>query len=151
MLKQIKNNWVSAIAITCLIFALVCVRAFENQLFSDPLLDFFKGQFNKKPLPAFDAVSISVNYFFRFALNSIISLTIIFMVYKNWNQIKFASVLYAVFFVILISCLLMLLNLKDEKWYMIIFYIRRFIIQPLFLLLFLPAFYYQKLLQKAKV
>jgi exosortase F-associated protein len=27
---------------------------------------------------------------------------------------------------------------------MILFYIRRFLIQPIFLLLFLPAFYYQK-------
>jgi exosortase F-associated protein len=34
----------------------------------------------------------------------------------------------------------------DDK--MLVFYIRRFIIQPIFLLLFVPAFYFQQLASK---
>ncbi len=150
MLKQIKNNWLSAILVAMLVGALVCVRAFEQQLFSDPLLYFFKGQTSQKSLPNIDNLSISITYLFRFAINSVISLAIIFVIFRNWNQVKFASILYVVFFIILMSVLLLFLSFDDSKFYMIIFYVRRFIIQPLLLILFLPAFYYTDSINKCE-
>ncbi len=148
MQKQIKNNSISAVLIILLIVALLGVRAFERQLFSDPLLDFYKYSISQKALPLINFSSLIANYLFRYFLNSTISVAIIFVVFRSWKQIKFASILYVLFFIILMVVMLALLCIEGEQLYLIIFYIRRFIIQPLFLILFLPAFYYQKLLQK---
>jgi exosortase F-associated protein len=51
---------------------------------------------------------------------------------------------YLLFFIILISLFFIVLFFFGETNKMTLFYIRRFLIQPIFLLLFLPAFYYQK-------
>jgi exosortase F-associated protein len=52
--------------------------------------------------------------------------------------------LYLLFFIILVIAFIFILFYNGETNKMGLFYVRRFIIQPLFLLLFLPAFYYQK-------
>jgi exosortase F-associated protein len=52
--------------------------------------------------------------------------------------------LYMIFGSILMISFFFVLNFFGEQSKMILFYIRRFIIQPIFLLLFIPAFYYQK-------
>jgi len=146
MLEKIKKNWFTVLLICLLVAALVCVRAFETQLFYDPLLEFFKGEMTQKPLPEINFVKLSLHYFLRFVINSALSLVIIFLLFRSWSQVKFASILYVAFFIVLLSSFLIVINLNDNNLYLVIFYIRRFIIQPLFLILFAAAFYYQKLL-----
>ncbi|MBF2082162.1 exosortase F system-associated protein, partial [Flavobacterium psychrophilum] len=48
------------------------------------------------------------------------------------------------FLVLLMIGFYIVLNFFDESQKTILFYIRRFIIQPIFILLFIPAFYFQK-------
>jgi exosortase F-associated protein len=71
-------------------------------------------------------------------------LAIIYVLFKDVDAVKFASVLYFIFFVILIGAFFFIVSNKGEINKMNLFYVRRFLIQPIFLLLFVPAFYYQK-------
>jgi exosortase F-associated protein len=80
----------------------------------------------------------------RYFLNSSLSLAIIYVLFKDIEAVKFASILYLIFFTLLILALFLVLYFFGETNKMTLFYIRRFLIQPIFLLLFLPAFYYQK-------
>jgi exosortase F-associated protein len=130
--------------IVLLIGLLAGIRAFENELFYDPFLDYFKLNFQNLPLPKIDNLKLYLGLGFRYLLNSIISITIIYVFFKDTEIVKFVSLLYFIFFVILIISFYVFLNYFGENNKMILFYIRRFIIQPLFLMLFLPGFYYQQ-------
>ena len=60
-------------------------------------------------------------------------------------RIRKSAATGSVAFVILITVFVILIKNNFESGYLLPFYIRRFIIHPLFLLILLPAFYYQKL------
>lgn len=125
-----------------LVFLLAIVRAFESQ-FYDPFLGYFKGEYLKKPFPDYNSLKLFFSLFLRYALNSVISLAIILVLFNDFKLTKFASILYAFFFLILIIAFFAILNLSDYGNNFLLFYVRRFLIQPLFVLLFVPAFYYQ--------
>ena len=77
-------------------------------------------------------------------MNTLISLGIIYVLFKDVSKIKFSVFLFLIFFVFLIILMWVLLSYFNEKQAMALFYVRRFLIQPIFLLLFIPAFYYQQ-------
>ncbi len=126
-----------------LVIGLVLVRMYESIWFYDPFLAYFKGSYKENPFPDFNGIQLFFNLGFRYILNTTFSLGIIFLLFKNKEFIKVASFLYLIFFVILISGFFYIVNYTDSSYNFILFYIRRFLIQPLFLLLFLPAFYLQ--------
>lgn len=144
MLKKRLNPKISIALATLFIILLVLIRAYEDTLFYDPFLDYFKSDYYNLPLPVIDNFQLFTSLFFRYFLNSILSLAIIFVAFKDVDVLKFASVLYLLFFVVLVVAFFLILLKFGEANKMNLFYIRRFIIQPIFLLLFLPAFYYQK-------
>ena len=53
---------------------LVLVRAFENELFYDPFLSFFKHDYLQANIPEFNAWLLFINHVFRYALNMLISI-----------------------------------------------------------------------------
>lgn len=120
-------------------FALI--RFYENILFYDPFLSYFKGDYQENPFPEFEGFRLFLNYFFRYALNTLLSLGIIYVIFRNKEFIKVSSVLYLIFFIVLILALFVIVNYSENDFSL--FYIRKFLIQPLFLLLFLPGFYFQ--------
>lgn len=126
------------------VLALVLIRAYEDSLFYDPFLDYFKGDYYNLPIPEIDNLQLIFGFFFRYFLNTALSLAIIYVLFKDIDAVKFASVLYFIFFIILLAAFFFILLKNGESNKMGLFYIRRFLIQPIFLLLFLPAFYYQK-------
>ena len=130
-----------------LIIALILVRAFESKLFYDPFLEFFHGESQNKPLPEYDSLKLFLGLFFRYLINSVITVSIIYLLFKEASIVKLSSFLLLVFFVVLIVALFLILNFSTQPDYLFIFYIRRFLIQPLFLILFVPAFYYQRKVQ----
>ncbi|KGO94231.1 exosortase F system-associated membrane protein [Flavobacterium subsaxonicum] len=136
-----KVNIKSALAITVLLVLLVSVRIFEQKLFYDPLLNFFK--FGGKVIPKYNGLKLFLGLTFRYVLNTALSLGIIWFCFKDKSVLKLTTLLYVIFFVVLIGIFFVLLNTSNPSL-MLLFYIRRFIIQPLFLILFVPAFYYQK-------
>lgn len=136
-----REIFISAI----LLLLLVVVRAFERQLFYDPFLVYFEGDYMKFPLPEFDGLQLFFGMTFRFFLNTIFSLGILYSLFKDKEMISFVSVLYLFLFVILIVAFFFILYFFKNEENLLLFYVRRFLIQPLFLILFVPAFYYQKL------
>jgi exosortase F-associated protein len=144
MLKKLFNHKIRISLALLLIVLLVLIRAYEDSLFYDPFLDYFKGQYYNLPLPEIENIQLILGFFFRYFLNTALSLGLIYIMFKDIDAVKFASVLYLIFFVILLAAFFFILLNNGETHKMALFYIRRFLIQPIFLLLFLPAFYYQK-------
>jgi exosortase F-associated protein len=142
------NNFIRYSGVLSAFFLIICIRFFENNLFYDPFLEFFKSDFQNKPLPSFDGFKLTINIFFRYFLNAILSILIIFLLFKNKNHVKVASFLYVFLFLILISVLAYLLFISKNPDYLTLFYVRRFLIQPLLILLLIPAFYFQKKARK---
>ncbi|MFA5556859.1 MAG: exosortase F system-associated protein [Flavobacteriaceae bacterium] len=123
------------------IIGFILIRMYENSWFYDPFLVYFKGSYQNTSFPDFESFRLFFNLFLRYFLNTLLSLGIIYVMFKNKEFLKVASVLYAVFFVVLIAGFFMIVRFTESDFFL--FYIRKFLIQPLFLLLFLPAFYFQ--------
>lgn len=135
---------VRIIAISVLVVGLILVRQFESELFYDPLLEFFKLDHTTEALPEMDNDRLLLHLAFRFLLNTVISLLILWFVFRDKSILKLSSLLYVGLFVILMIVLVFLLGSSATGDHMALFYVRRFLIQPLFLLLLLPAFYFHK-------
>jgi exosortase F-associated protein len=137
---KIKYLWIAI-----LFLLLLLIRLFEDVLFYDPYLTFFKSDFLTLDSPRREMAKLLSFTTLRYLLNSIISIAILYAFFKDKNLVKFSVYIYCIAFVILISLYLYFVyNPKQEDYY-IFFNIRRFLIQPLLLLLLLPAFYYNRL------
>ena len=144
MLQRLLQNKVKVLLFLGLVFLLVLIRSFEDALFYDPFLDYFKSDYTNKTLPVVNHWFLFLGLTFRYFLNTVISLFIIVVVFQDFELTKFAGFLYLLFFSILMLSFFVVLQYYGEANKMTLFYIRRFLIQPLFLILFLPAFFYQK-------
>ncbi|QYJ67178.1 exosortase F system-associated membrane protein [Flavobacterium litorale] len=142
MQKKINLSAGTIMAIVLLLILIVLVRVFQNQLFYDPLLAFFKAE-GKEELPSYDTTKLLGGLAFRYLLNSILSLGIIYLVFRDKAILKLCSILYIAFFMVLLTVFYIVITANNVDL-LLLFYVRRFLIQPLFLILFLPAFYYQK-------
>ena len=120
------------------------VRFFERSLFYDPFIPYFESDFQNLPLPSFDFIDLSVGMVLRYGINMIISLALLYMIFKDKEMLVFCSTLYLFFFVVLIVSFFGMIYFYGAQNNFMLFYIRRFLIQPLFVLLFIPAFYYHK-------
>lgn len=144
MLQRLLQNKVKVLLFLGLVFLLVLIRSFEDALFYDPFLDYFKSDYTNKTLPVVNHWFLFLGLTFRYFLNTVISLLIIVVVFQDFELTKFAGFLYLLFFSILMLSFFVVLQYYGETNKMTLFYIRRFLIQPLFLILFLSAFFYQK-------
>ena len=147
MLQKLLNNKVRIVQLIFLVGLLILIRAFEDQLFYDPFLNYFKQE-TMAVYPEINAVELYLNLCFRYFLNTIISLAILYVVFKEVALVKFSAILYGLFFILLMIGFYICLNFFDESHKMTLFYIRRFLIQPIFILLFIPGFYFQNQTQK---
>ena len=130
--------------VVLLVFSLVLVRFYQEALFYDPFLAYFKGNFNQMPLPDFNPFQLTLSLLFRYGLNMLLSLGLIYVLFKDKMMIKFIFLLYFIAFLVLIISFFWVIHFYGSHNNFLLFYIRRFLIQPLFVLLFIPAFYYQK-------
>ena len=134
---------ISVIVFLCLL--LVGVRAFLEPFFYDPLINYFKNDYLYLDFPEITYCKYFLNVFFRYLINTIISLGIIYTLFQQKNVFNFSVKFYLLAFVVLSFVLFLLLKFNMENTKMAVFYIRRFLIQPLFIFVLVPAFYYQKL------
>ncbi|CAM3298352.1 exosortase F system-associated membrane protein [Aequorivita lipolytica] len=131
--------------IIILAILLVLIRAFEDALFYDPLLHFFETDYKSFPLPLMDTFALQTGIALRFLMNTIISLAIIWLVFNDREIIKLSFILYSLLFTLLFLVFsFIIFNSEGAGGHFVLFYVRRFLIQPLFLLILLPAFYFQK-------
>ena len=138
-----KKNY-KIIIVFILIGLLVIIRGFENSLFYDPLIQFFKTDHTTGSLPVFDTFKLLGNVSLRFIANTVISVGVLWVVFLDRGVIKLSVFLYVILFVLLIIAFCYLLFLSNTNNYIPLFYVRRFLIQPIFLLILLPAFYFYK-------
>ena len=139
------NNTTKYILLFVMFVMLVLIRVFENELFYDPYLTFFQNDYLYIDSPRREVFKLIAFTSLRYWLNTIISLGIVYVFFKDKSMVKFSTLVYVVSFVVLILIYLyFVVNPKQEQYYLF-FNMRRFLIQPIILLVLLPAFYYYKL------
>ncbi len=122
-----------------LVASLILVRFFAPKIFYDPFLHYFKNDYLHTGIPIIEKSVFFRDLFFRYVLNSILSIAILYLLFKE-KYLKFTLWFYVIAFVVLSSVLFLILKIGTAD-YKLLFYIRRFLIHPVFLLLLLPAFY----------
>ena len=128
-----------------LVLMLILIRFFEDVLFYDPYLEFFHNDYLYIDSPRREVAKLLGFTTLRYVLNTLISLAILFLVFRDKSIIKFSVLIYAIGFVVLIIFYSYFVVNPNKEDYYLFFNIRRFLIQPIFLILLLPAFYYHKL------
>ncbi|QNK77531.1 exosortase F system-associated protein [Winogradskyella sp. PAMC22761] len=139
------SKFVKLLLVGVLVFLLIMIRAFEDVFFYDPYLTFFENDYLYLDSPRREIAKLVLFTTLRFLLNTIISLGILFVVFRDISIIKFSILIYCIAYVVLlIPFLYFVINPHQDDYYLF-FNIRRFLIQPIGLILLLPAFYYYKL------
>lgn len=143
-----KNSfWYSVI----LILAFVAVRMVGPHVFYDPLIDFFHTpSYQNLPLPEIGLWKFSFSLFLRFALNTLITLALMKVIFNKIELIKLTVILYLIVFVIFAPILIWLVNTADLDQYRYLFYIRRILIHPILTLILIPAFLYNERVAKTE-
>ena len=139
------NTYIKVILLLILTLLLFLVRAFSADLFYDPLIEYFKNEYLYTRMPQINIWLLTIDMLYRYILNSVITLGFIWVLFERKDYIKFTGFFLMTAFIALIVVFVLLLRDQFESGYLLPFYIRRFIIHPLFLLILLPAFYFQKL------
>lgn len=128
-----------------LFLMLVLIRHFEDYLFYDPYVKFFKNDYLYIDSPRRETFKLTLFTSLRYALNSLISIGILFLTFREKSIVKFSSYIYLFSYIFLLaSFLYFVINPRQEDYYLF-FNLRRFLIQPIILLVLLPAFYYNKI------
>ena len=123
----------------------MAIRGFVDVLFYDPYLTFFENDYLYIDNPRREVAKLVLFTSLRYLLNTMVSLGILYLIYNDKVMIKFSVVLYGLAYVLLlIPFLYFVINPRQEDYYLF-FNVRRFLIQPIGLILLLPAFYYYKL------
>ena len=131
------------------ILGLISVRFLEDKIFYDPFLEFFKADYKVAQVPDFIWGKLMLSHFFRFSLNLIFSAIVVHFMFLNKKWTIQAVFLMAVAFLFFFPIYLWCLYSKMEIGYLFTFSVRRFVIQPIILLLIIPIFYYRKKLGKS--
>lgn len=139
------SNLLRYILVVVLGLVLIAIRGFEDVLFYDPYLAFFENDYLYMDNPRREVVKLVIYTSLRYLLNTLASLGILYCIFIDKIMLKFSVILYGIAYVaLLIPFLYFVINPKQEDYYLF-FNIRRFLIQPIGLILLLPAFYYYKL------
>ncbi len=136
---------VTYIALFILILLLVLIRFYEDQLFYDPYLTFFQNDYLYLDSPRRELAKLVAYTVVRYVLNTGLSLGVLYVAFKDMSIVKFSGFIYGVAFVVLMGLYLYFVIHPKQEDYYFFFNIRRFLIQPLLLILLCPAFYYHKL------
>ena len=134
-----------ALQIGGMVILLAAVRLFENDLFYDPLIQFFKSDYLLDKIPNVNMAKLMINLSIRFGINTLLSLGIIYLAFRDRSIVSFSVLLYGILYVGCVFAFIFLMLNMEREHYLALFYIRRFLIHPLFLLILLPAFYYYRL------
>lgn len=130
------------------ILGLIAIRFWENELFYDPLLSFFKLSDKTNAFPNLDWSNLILSHLFRFFMNLCLSAIILHFLFENSRWTLQGIILMLIVFGITFPLYLYFLYTEFQVGQLLSFYVRRFVIQPIILLLIIPIFYYRKHLEK---
>ncbi|CAI8836526.1 exosortase F system-associated membrane protein [Chryseobacterium sp. IT-36CA2] len=134
-------SWLLVIAGIC---GLIGVRALEDNLFYDPFISYFHEANKNIEFPAFEWGKLIGGHLLRFLLNLLFSCLIIYGLFQNKQWTLQGAVMIIIIFIISLPIYLYCISDRFEIGYLFSFYMRRFVIQPLIILLIVPMFYYRK-------
>jgi exosortase F-associated protein len=143
MNKQ-KKYW----ALFILTIALILVRFFEDRFFDDHLLHFYSYSYLSDALPEVNFSIIYKTISLRYIVNSILSILILSLLFPQKNLIKFLIVFYLVAFIVLSLFLYYEWNNYVPGKYLLLFYVRRMLIHPVFLFILIPALLFHQMENK---
>lgn len=130
------------------ILGLIGVRMVEDQWFYDPFINYFHEANRNVEFPVVVWPKLIVSHLFRFLLNLIFSAIVVQFIFLNKQWTLQAIILMVLVFAITFPIYLYCIYTHFDVGMLFSFYIRRFVIQPLILLLIIPMFYYRKQIQK---
>lgn len=143
MLSKLLEHKTKILVAILIIMCFGIIRAFENKIFYDPFLIYFESDFKNSPFPQVDIFKLFGGLLLRYFLNTVLSLILIYTLFQEIEILKFTAFLYGFFLILLLGMFVVIIEYFQD-WTWLLFYVRRFIIQPIFVLLFIPAFYYQQ-------
>lgn len=123
------------------IAGLIAVRVFEGH-FYDPFLSYFKAGNQQLLRPDFLGGRLIFHHLLRILLNLAGSLLLIWAIFKNRMYLKISAVLISSVSLVALGLYLFFIMQNVSVSYQMLFFIRRFAIQPLLLFLLIPTFYY---------
>lgn len=123
---------------------LALVRFRESALFYDPLISFFYGDYQSQALPEIEWTAYVLNIFLRYVINMVLSVAILWLAFRDRGIVKFSLLLFTIVFCALVPLFIVFWHTSAQGEYMALFYVRRFLIQPLLIFILLPAFYYYR-------
>lgn len=130
------------------IAGLIGVRTVEDAVFYDPFLSYFHEANKGAAFPEFEWSRLISGHLLRFLLNLLFSLLIVQGLFNKRKWTLQAAVLILIAFLITFPLYLYCVSVRFETGYLFSFYIRRFVIQPLVLLLIVPLFYYRRFVEQ---
>ncbi|TVZ26837.1 exosortase F-associated protein [Gillisia sp. Hel_I_86] len=130
--------------ISFFVILLALVRYFENELFYDPLIKFYEADYLRHTVPNFETGRLFFNVLLRYALNSTLSLGILYVTFFDKNIFEFSVYLFSIFFVTWFLAFVFLIFEIENQHFLALFYVRRFLIHPILVLVLMPAFYYYR-------
>jgi exosortase F-associated protein len=116
----------------------------EKKFFNDGLIEFFQHDYLTNSLPTSILGKVLSIDTFRFLINSIFSIILLHIYFREKNLIKFLLIIYTFIYVIGIGMMYFSIIDYQPGEYLQLFYSRRFIIQPLLLFILFPALLYQQ-------
>lgn len=137
-----KNLKYSLLGILFLLLFLV--RGFEDVLFYDPFTLYFQNDYLTGEYPKIDFSKLVYSLVFRFSLNAVISIFILKLIFVDKAQISFLIKLYVVFLIVFASVFLFQVHLEFNNGYLLPFYVRRFLIHPMLLIVLIPVLYIKR-------
>lgn len=133
------------------ICGLIGIRVIEDSIFYDPFLAYFHEANKNIEFPQFEWGRLIIGHLFRFVLNLLFSCLIIQCLFNNKQWTVQGALLITIIFAITLPIYLYCISDRFDIGYLFSFYMRRFVIQPLALLLIVPMFYYRKQLIKDRL
>ena len=138
------KKWKRLVIIGFLIILMMLVRGFDTKIFYDPFIAYFRSDYLNSTIPGFNSIKLFFSLFLRYSINALISLAIIYIAFQKRELVIFSIKFYVIAFVVLSIVYYFLLRAGMANGYLFTFYVRRFLTHPIFILILLPAFYYQQ-------
>ena len=129
------------------VFGLVMVRKFEDILFYDPFIKYFHLVGHTK-FPEIDMAQLNASVMVRYLINTLLTVLIVRFIFWKKSYVKFSIFILIIGLIGLLPIYNYLISTQFSSGEMIFFYVRRFLIQPMFLLILIPCFYYQEIQHK---
>ncbi len=135
---MVKRNFFKIFATILILTGFLLVRYVENEWLDDGLYDFFQYDYLQQALPSLSFKQMIIKNSIHYWLNALLAIAFLKLYIKQNHLISFLSLFYGFFYILLLFFLWIAIHYYQAGQYLFLFYIRRLLIQPVFLFLLIP-------------